>query len=528
MSKEPINKIEKIENALNKIYQSPEPSAEFLNTLEKRLEKKHPAANRPVRRTLRSPRWAATSAMLATVMTLFVFIVGPQRVLAQVQAMIGYVPGVGFVDVNDVRVLVSPVSQTQGDITVTVKQVMAGPNQTYLVLSVDGLEPTPQLLEDYWEQPPEQPIDEWLARYRSLWESDGRLILPDGSEVYGESYQGSPGDGFYTMPTLPAGVHSAVFAVTRLPGVPADKAPQGWTFALEFGYAAAPVSAPVVDNSDYTADSPPPAAAHTAPSITLPEASPVDTTSETVQGISLRALEVVYAETETTIRLAIENIPPDWHYRQISLYGILTDDLGNEYTSLFGPVTGLQPDGTYLLSFDPISPQASLLTLTVDQFSTALLLDDKTISVDFGDAPQVGDTIPLDEDVQIFGTTLHFNSIYIREGTPYSSPENTSTITWLDFMLDPIQAEGDRVISGLMLTERASEALGIPENAVAGGGGGGGGGGGEDAEHTYYFYPSIGIPSDVPLPTGSYEIPIDEVQINILGPFVIDWEVPAK
>jgi hypothetical protein len=450
--------------------------------------------------------------VIIAVLVIFVAVVGPQKVLAQMQALIGYVPGVGFVDVNDTRVLLAPVSQTQGDVTVTVKQVMAGPEETYLVFGVDGLGAPEELLAGFWPPDPDEDIQAWQERYNTLWQTDGRLNLQDGTEVSNLNIQGAPWDGFYTFPTLPPDVLSVKFEVTRLPGVPADKAPQGWSFDLELDYAANPPATPEAGESDYA----------TSPyNVLLPEAVPVDISSEAFAGITVRVVEVVYAETETSIRLNVEGIPLDWRYSYLDIPAALTDDMGNEYPYIFSPETGLQQDETYMLSFSPVSDEASALTLTVDTLSIGLQLEGKAVPVDFGENPQIGETLPLDSTIEVEGIPIHFTAVTISSGEVAYTPEEV-TLNSFDFTIDPVLAEDDLVVSGLMFSGEVFQLFGGRFGSS------GSGGDGDLSDREADLTVSIGIPDTEPLPRGSYMLPISEATVSVLGPFTVNWEIPIK
>src|SRR5512146_1937938 len=50
-------------------------------------------------------RWALAAIAVVVALTLATAIIGPQRVLASLQRLIGYLPGVGFVDEQQTRML---------------------------------------------------------------------------------------------------------------------------------------------------------------------------------------------------------------------------------------------------------------------------------------------------------------------------------------------------------------------------------------------------------------------------------------
>ncbi len=51
----------------------------------------------------------------------------------------GYIPGVGFVQKDSLRVLAEPVSQTQDGITVSIEQVVADSERTIVIYKTEGL-----------------------------------------------------------------------------------------------------------------------------------------------------------------------------------------------------------------------------------------------------------------------------------------------------------------------------------------------------------------------------------------------------
>ncbi len=79
----------------------------------------------------------ATLAALVIV----VFALGPQKVLAQIQSWLGFLPGIGLVsdDASSLRVLAEPASQTLDGITVEVSEAVASSDKTYVNYQVFGL-----------------------------------------------------------------------------------------------------------------------------------------------------------------------------------------------------------------------------------------------------------------------------------------------------------------------------------------------------------------------------------------------------
>jgi hypothetical protein len=66
--------------------------------------------------------------------------VGPERALAALRGLLGYIPGIGLVDDSvGLRVLAEPVSETREGVTVTIEQVVADSHRTVVVYTADGL-----------------------------------------------------------------------------------------------------------------------------------------------------------------------------------------------------------------------------------------------------------------------------------------------------------------------------------------------------------------------------------------------------
>ena len=51
----------------------------------------------------------------------------------------GYIPGIGFVQKDSLRVLAEPVSQTRDGITVSIEQVVVDPERTIIIYKTEGL-----------------------------------------------------------------------------------------------------------------------------------------------------------------------------------------------------------------------------------------------------------------------------------------------------------------------------------------------------------------------------------------------------
>ncbi|TFH36426.1 MAG: DUF4179 domain-containing protein, partial [Anaerolineales bacterium] len=286
----PINKSYDLEEMLKFHFQKPEPSPEFVRALEMQLKGEEPnAATGNFGKIFEKGgiRRAFAPVALALVLAITVALVGPQDVLAQVQAWIGYVPGVGFVDINTARTLGEPLMQSREDITLTIKQVLANADDTFVVISMDHF-PTYEEIQARLGPLTEENRYEWIARSQALWETPARLILDDGSVLESWNFSGSYWDGYYSFPVLPEGVLAARLEIDRIPGIPIGMAPGNWRYSLELQYASDPQE------------------------LDLPEARLVGVSSDSLHGVSLRVLDVVYAPTEISVQVQLDAIPDGW------------------------------------------------------------------------------------------------------------------------------------------------------------------------------------------------------------------------
>jgi len=527
MGKDTAVNTERIEMDLEKFYQANEPSGEFLEGLDSRLTRACAEMKNRSSKQVGRPRrrhWTAATAA-ATLLAAIVMIgaVGPRQVLAEVQSWLGYgpaapdsarppaaqtqsvvaatvaqvlaqvqnwlgyVPGYGFVEPDAARAMAEPVSQTQDGVTVTVTQVYADLNQTIVVLTIDGISAT-----SAGDTPPE-----------NVWVTDARLILPDGSAIAPESYQGFL-EGYFTFPALPQDVLQVTLAASRLYSIPEARVAGEWRLDLPLGYVAAPPGITLPDVVQPPADS---------PTVVLPQPTPVDIASNEVHEISLRVLDVVYTETETALRIQFEGVSAAWWAGGGPMGGILEDDLGNSYPIREGSNTALAPDGTYALTFEPVSPDARRLTWTVPSLHFFASLEDASIVVDFGDNPQPGEIFPLDQTVMAWEVPVHFLRMSIRNDVSHTPGMALNTLVFegdIAFTQDELQ------VQDVQFSPEVYDALDVH----AGGGSGGGGG-----EVPAQFRIELGIPQSTPLPTGQFEFPIAGVGLWLEGPYTVSWDI---
>ncbi len=92
-------------------------------------------------------RWTVGAGGLLLALAVAFLAVGPQRVWADLQRLLGYVPGVGFVNLEETRVLTAPVTVTRDGVTLRVEEVLAAPDGTTVVISSEGLPPEDEVVD---------------------------------------------------------------------------------------------------------------------------------------------------------------------------------------------------------------------------------------------------------------------------------------------------------------------------------------------------------------------------------------------
>ena len=123
----------------------------------------------------RRPLVWRTAVILAVILTILFFAVGPQKVLAAVRQWVGqYLPGIGFVeDSNALRILEAPASVKIEGAEVTIRWAYTSEDQTVIA---------------YPEEKDTRPCHDWLVyspeTHQKIQEiSLGKLRLPDGREL---------------------------------------------------------------------------------------------------------------------------------------------------------------------------------------------------------------------------------------------------------------------------------------------------------------------------------------------------------
>jgi len=228
-----------LELQVRQALRAPDPDPAFVARLDDRLRACAPATRRAPRRT----GWA-WAVIVVAVLLAAALLVGPSDIVAALQRLLGYIPGIGMVDdAGGLRLLAEPVSQVREGITLTVEQAVLDSQHTVVVFRADGIPHSAY---------PEREDEPFCADQPSLRLPDGALLTPGagGGRGWGSGFESRR-----EFPAIPAGVDRAVFSLPCLMDTAPGAAPEDWELALRF--VAAPPDLTVAPVLQVT---PPPAA----------------------------------------------------------------------------------------------------------------------------------------------------------------------------------------------------------------------------------------------------------------------------
>jgi hypothetical protein len=409
---------QKLENGLQILF--PQPDKAFLDRLEDKLVSQAVSSSLPktthqniiekahtvITGRLHIQRWAAIAIGVVLLLLAAIGVIGPDRVLAAVRSLFGYLPGIGFVeDAETVRVLSGPISLTQGGVTVTVTEAVADAESTRIYFSAEGISHALQFIQQSAGLPVGQ----------------RRLILPDGSEIatfqmWSVEARDTALDFQVVFQPLPQGTVDATLILGQIPGVPPEITRQDWRLPLHF--LPGPASGRVL------------------------EAAPVLASSPEQQGISLRLESVAQTSGMAMLSVSVTVSDPtlalerDWENRVILedadgsriWLSANNSDLSRADTSVF-PVPFLQHGARYTLKL--LGPLEGFRAVSDDEAGSRFTLN---LGVD----PQPGQSWKLDQVIEAGGQRLHLSEARLLEGDACSSfPEAGGSGMSLAFDFDP-------------------------------------------------------------------------------------------
>jgi len=220
-----MNNLNSFEKEIKQTYRLPEANPAYFKQLEAKLQAKQPhpeVSARPAFHLARGWAYAVATLLLIGVM---VIAIGPSKVLAQIQAVFGFVPNVGLVDTSSpFRQLAQPASDTRDGVTLDIQSAFLSADGTIITYTMSDL-PTEIKHTRFGE--PECNLPAYLT-------------LPDGSRIEAAgSSSGLTPDGSYAnnirfSDTVPTNFNQATLVFPCLEGTARGKGPEDWQFALTF------------------------------------------------------------------------------------------------------------------------------------------------------------------------------------------------------------------------------------------------------------------------------------------------------
>jgi hypothetical protein len=497
----------RIERGLEALFGAPNPETAFVAGLEQQLLARvqtEPERGRGLRlrrlwrqwiRPFSQNRWATAMGGLLLIVAVIVAAIGPQQVLVSIQQLLGYVPGIGFVNLEATRLLAAPVEVQRDGVTLRVEQVIARPDRTEVVIRSEGLPPEDQL---------------WPGGARGEDDYEPVLRLPDGRRLATGTWTLRLGGGTLEFPPLPEGVYRVTLELSRLPLVPTGAAPENWSIPLDLRPAT----------GDLVAD-------------LFPEPY-LAGAQDTQQGITLRVLQVAHTPEETALRLQIQWAEQEWQFPSVGHFRApeLRDDLGHVYHEATASSSGSSvqteviriPEGQdstpaptpeaptqeRALAFAPVSPSAGQVTLWVDAVDFEVPAEASFV-VGLDEDPQVGDRWPLDVHLTVAGFPVHLSGVQLVQ-EELALRDGPVQRTLLQFDVDPVPDQDGRTLYGIGLVGDMDRFEG--------------GSGGYDPQ-TGTIRTGLQLRDGAKMPDGSIEVRVEYASIAFHGPWTLTWTVPG-
>jgi len=393
---------------------------EFVKRLHARLIQQaasQPKVNRPI---FLRPAWVVASVMV--VLVIGILLIGPQRVMAAMRSLMGYLPGVGIVDQSaPIRVLVEPVSLTRDGVTVRVSQATLTGDQTQIVYQVFGV--------PHSAYPESEAVSGCII--------DAFLRLPGGTQM----------EITENMPPVPVNVNEATFVLPCIWNTLPGTVPENWEIGVRFAPAPPDLTVmPVMDVIPVTqtpTDSP-----DETPEQEI-EATPTTTAVPSTAIVSVE--QVINTEDGYILIGSIRPQIPDGSWMQVTGPATILDAVGKRVS--YSIPMDVRPENeanlgqggfSWALEFQgagvtfPITISYSGVIISqVDSQASAQL------TFDAGPNPQPEQVWTLNQDVQLAGSTVRLVSV-------------TASVDGYSFHIDPgpdlssvsVQIEGYQAAGG--------------------------------------------------------------------------------
>jgi hypothetical protein len=473
------------EENVRRALAAPDPAPAFVEGLAERLR------GQAVARAPRGPwlaargRWAWALALLL-ILLLAAFAIGPANIVAAMQRLLGYIPGVGLVDDSTrLRVLAAPVTLEREGITVTVSQAVVDSERTVVLYQAEGIPPeaypesedAPFCGEQPQLRPPGGVSADVIGGRGGGWGTEG---LMRAGTAEGQGWR-SGYEWRLVYPALPTDVNEAIFFIPCLDGTAPGAAPEDWELTLSF--VPAPPDVTVVPVLEMTP----------SPQSSAEPGEPVEAGLVLEQVIELEDRYILIGSFRQGSSIPGGNVLGVLPWLDFSITA------GDDQPWIFWPAEDVdlpeaQP-GVVPWAFEVLKGFTTPpLTLRVDAVD-AQFPADVTIQFDTGPAPQDGQEWSLNRDLQIAGHTVTLVSAVLHRDERQNGYE-------FFFRSAP-------EVTDVVIEDR--------EHTPVGGYGGGGSGG---------F--SAGLVYEGAVPTGPLTYHITAFTARVEGPWTLTWSPPPS
>lgn len=387
---------ESFEEKLRAAAQTPQPRPEFIASMRSRLIAEPPPTFSLVNRlwwSFRRPSVAAS--MIVLLLVAGVLIAGPQRVIAAVRDLFGYIPGVGIVDTSaPIRVLAEPVSLTRDGITIEVNSATLTGDSTHIDSRIFGVPGS--------AYPDREDIQGCLSQpYLRL--VDGMLLTQVNN-----AYQ-----------PVPTGMNEAVFVIPCIANTLPNTVPQNWELPLRF--VPAPPDFTIVPVIDMLPSQTPMVAGNT-PTVIANTLSPEINPLTITQVLDVGDKFVLMGEFNAQNALD-ESLPTGswWAIEQSSITGADGRDIPQVYSNDFSLPEPTRPESDpwlYQLEKKFVPPVTIIYT---GQIISPIGLEEQVeLEFDAGSNPQDGGDWTVNKDFSLGGYNLRLVSIESSGSRGYS------------------------------------------------------------------------------------------------------------
>lgn len=216
--------LNEFEKEIQETYQLPQPSPTFIRSLEMEIKTHQQLDEKKSRYFFRkSSGWIYAAITIFLLLSTLLLTIGPSRVLAQIQSILGYVPGVGVVESDtSFYSLIEPISDTREGITIEIESAIFSKDKAVIQFRTDEI--------------PEE------MRTKSFGQPECKtqpyLLFPDGNKVHSSGYKSMRETKetflntleFYDLGTQD--FRNAKLVFPCLNGTEINKGPQDWHFTL--------------------------------------------------------------------------------------------------------------------------------------------------------------------------------------------------------------------------------------------------------------------------------------------------------